>query len=129
MTQDICLTLNQLFVILKCILMKPQNGTFICWNWILGILRTLYYSVLTDNTTVETSNQSNICVYNFTKLGCNFSHSAPVTTHQLLLQINCISHQDLPPTPIGMSFTLVKKLLEDDDLRQNLQHTCLKPWT
>lgn len=31
-TQDICLTLNKLFVILKCILMKPQNCTCIYWN-------------------------------------------------------------------------------------------------
>ncbi|XP_074991081.1 uncharacterized protein LOC142074382 [Calonectris borealis] len=73
-----------------------------------------------DNITVETSNRSNICVCNFTKIvGCDFNYSAPVTTHQLL-QSSHASYQDLLPTPIGMDLTLVRKLLQDDDLSQLL---------
>lgn len=93
-----------------------------------GVLWELFVILYTRNTSVDSSKQSNIYIYNFTKLGCNFNHSSPVTTHQLL-QINRISHQDLPPTPTGMNFTLVKKLLENNDLNQKPQHTRLKPWT
>jgi len=52
--------------------------------------------------------------------GCNFSYSAPVMTHQLL-QSKYASYQDLSPTPIGMNLTLVRKLLQYDDLNQLLK--------
>ncbi|KAK4811065.1 hypothetical protein QYF61_016351 [Mycteria americana] len=73
------------------------------------------------NVTVDTSNRSNICVCKFTKImGCDFNYSAPVTSYQLL-QSNYTLSQDLLPTPIGMNLTLVKKLLQHDDLCQLLE--------
>lgn len=44
-------------------------------------MRTCCDSVVIDNTTVDTSNHSNVCVFNLVKiLGCGFSYSAPVTS-------------------------------------------------
>ncbi|KAK4828276.1 hypothetical protein QYF61_024941 [Mycteria americana] len=58
------------------------------------------------NITVDTSNCSNICVCNFTKIvGCDFNYSAPVMSYQLL-QSNYTLSRDLLPTPIGMNLTL-----------------------
>ncbi|KAK4806952.1 hypothetical protein QYF61_027319 [Mycteria americana] len=72
-------------------------------------MRTLCNFIFVDNITVDTSNRSNICVCNFTKIvGCDFNYSAPVTSYQLL-QSNYTLSQDLLPTPIGMNLTLVKK--------------------
>ncbi|KAK4807909.1 hypothetical protein QYF61_011774 [Mycteria americana] len=53
-------------------------------------------------------------------MGCDFNYSAPVTTHQLL-QANYTLYQDLLPAPIGMNLTLVRKLLQHDDLNQLLE--------
>ncbi|KAK4820842.1 hypothetical protein QYF61_007816, partial [Mycteria americana] len=53
-------------------------------------------------------------------MGCDFNYSAPVTTHQLL-QANYTLYQDLLPTRIGMNLTLVRKLLQHDDLNQLLE--------
>ncbi|XP_074875776.1 uncharacterized protein LOC142026553 [Buteo buteo] len=84
-------------------------------------MRTLCDSVFIDNTTVEINNHSNICICNFSRIrGCDFNYSAPVTTYQLL-QSNYISYQDLLPTPIGMNLTLVRELLQHDDLSQLLK--------
>ncbi|KAK4821385.1 hypothetical protein QYF61_018923, partial [Mycteria americana] len=51
-------------------------------------------------------------------------YSAPVTSCQLL-QSNYTLSRDLLPTPIGMNLTLVKKLLEHNELCQLLP----KRWT
>ena len=84
-------------------------------------MRTLCDVIFVDNVTVDTSNRSNICVCNFTKIvGCDFNYSAPVTSYQLL-QSNYTLSRDLLPTPIGMNLTLVKKLLQHDDLCQLLE--------
>ncbi|KAK4811143.1 hypothetical protein QYF61_019774 [Mycteria americana] len=84
-------------------------------------MRTLCDFIFVDNVTVDTSNRSNICVCNFTKIvGCDFNYSAPVTSYQLL-QSNYTLSRDLLPTPIGMNLTLVKKLLQHDDLCQLLE--------
>ncbi|KAK4830066.1 hypothetical protein QYF61_008404 [Mycteria americana] len=53
-------------------------------------------------------------------MGCDFNYSAPVTTHQLL-QADYTLHQDLLPAHIGMNLTLVRKLLQHDDLNQLLE--------
>ncbi|KAK4825915.1 hypothetical protein QYF61_003410 [Mycteria americana] len=85
-------------------------------------MRTFCDSVFVDNATVDIGNHSNICVCNFTKImGCDFNYSAPVTTHQLL-QADYTLHQDLLPNPIGTNLTLVRKLLQRDDLNQLLEH-------
>ncbi|KAK4811160.1 hypothetical protein QYF61_019791 [Mycteria americana] len=85
-------------------------------------MRTLCDFIFVDNVTVDTSNRSNICVCNFTKIvGYDFNYSAPVTSYQLL-QSNYTLSRDLLPTPIGMNLTLVKKLLQHDDLCQLLEH-------
>ncbi|KAK4832914.1 hypothetical protein QYF61_026557 [Mycteria americana] len=69
-------------------------------------MRTLCDFIFVDNVTVSTSNCSNICVCNFTKvMGCDFNYSAPVTSYQLL-QSNYTLSRDLLPTPIGMNLTL-----------------------
>lgn len=81
-------------------------------------MRTCYDSILIDNTNVDTSNHSNVCVCNFAKiLGCDFSYSAPVTSYQLITS-NYNTLYDLPPTPVGMNLTLVKKLLPHEDLKR-----------
>ena len=46
--------------------------------------------------------------------------STTTTTHQLL-QANHTSYEDLSPTPIGTSLTLVRRLLQHDDLNQLLE--------
>ena len=64
-----------------------------------------------DKVIVETKNYLNFCVCNFIEIiGCDFSYSAPVTSHQLL-QSNYMLIHELLPTPIGMNLTLVKQLL------------------
>ena len=84
-------------------------------------MRTLCDSRSTDNITVDIDDHLNTCVCNFTKIvGCNSNYSAPITAHQLL-QPNYASYQDLSPTPIGMNLTLVRKLLQHDDLHQLLK--------
>ncbi|KAK4810466.1 hypothetical protein QYF61_004246 [Mycteria americana] len=84
-------------------------------------MRTICDFIFVDNITVDTSNCSNICVCNFTKIvGCDFNYSAPVTPYQLL-QSNYTLSRDLLPSPIGMNLTLVKKLLQHDDLCQLLE--------
>ncbi|XP_075344890.1 uncharacterized protein LOC142402885 [Mycteria americana] len=84
-------------------------------------MRTFCDFVFVDNAAVDTGNHSNVCVCNFTKImGCDFNYSAPVTTHQLL-QADYTLYQDLLPAPIGMNLTLVRKLLQHDDLNQLLE--------
>ncbi|XP_068524887.1 uncharacterized protein [Anas acuta] len=81
-------------------------------------MRTHCDSIVVDDTVVDTSNHSNVCVCNFTKiLGCDFKYSAPVTSYQLIAS-NYILLHELLPTPIGMNLTLVKKLLVHEDLKQ-----------
>ncbi|KAK4830480.1 hypothetical protein QYF61_011204 [Mycteria americana] len=88
----------------------------------LGVTQNNVSLALSYNITVDTSNRSNICVCNFTKImGCDFNYSSPVTTPQLL-QANCTLYQALLPAPIGMNLTLVRKLLQHDDLNQLLRH-------
>ena len=53
-------------------------------------------------------------------MGCDFNYSAPITSYQLL-QSNYTLIQNLLPTPIGMNLTLVRKLLQHDDLHQLLE--------
>lgn len=72
--------------------------------------------IFVGNITIDTSNHSNICVCNFTKI----IYSAPVTSYQLLHSSQTLS-QDLLPTPIRVKLTLVKKLLQHEDLCQWLE--------
>lgn len=53
-------------------------------------------------------------------MGCDFNYPAPATTHQWL-QSNYILYKDLLPTPIEMDLTLLRKLLQYDDLSQFLK--------
>ncbi|XP_074424622.1 uncharacterized protein LOC141735547 [Larus michahellis] len=53
-------------------------------------------------------------------IGCDFNYSAPVTSFQLL-QSNYTLIRDLLPTPIGMNLSLVKKLLQHDELKRLLK--------
>ena len=55
-------------------------------------------------------------------MGCDFKYLAPITSYQLL-QSNYTLSQNLLPTPIGMNLTLVRKLLQCDDLRWLLERT------
>lgn len=101
---------------------KPWNCICIYWKGCIS-MKTLCAFIFVDNTTIYTSNHSDICVCNFTKIiGCNFNYSTPVTSYQLL-QSNYILTQDLLPIPTGMNLTLLKKLLQHDDLCQLLTHT------
>ncbi|XP_076185054.1 uncharacterized protein LOC143156043 [Aptenodytes patagonicus] len=84
-------------------------------------MRTPCDFIFVDNVTVNTSNRSNICVCNFTNVvGCDFNYSAPVMSYQLL-QSNYTLSEDLLPILIGMNLTLVKKLLQHNDLCQLLE--------
>ncbi|KAI6058574.1 Protein NYNRIN [Aix galericulata] len=77
-------------------------------------MRTHCDSIVIDNTIVDTSHHSNVCVCNFTKiLGCDFSYAAPVNSCQGIAP----HYINLPPTPIGLKLTLVKKLLLHEDLK------------
>lgn len=76
--------------------------------------------------TVDISNHSNTCIYNFTKImGCHFNYSAPVTTHQFL-QSNYTWYQDSLSTPTGLNLTLVRKLPQHDDLNQLLKQSWIR---
>ena len=55
-------------------------------------------------------------------MGCDFNHSAPIRSYQLL-QSNYTLIPNLLPNPIGKNLTLVKKLLQHDDLRRLLERT------
>ncbi|XP_075625630.1 LOW QUALITY PROTEIN: uncharacterized protein LOC142604244 [Balearica regulorum gibbericeps] len=84
-------------------------------------IRTMCDVIFADNMTIEVSNQSNICVCNFTNIqGCDFNYSAPVTTHQVL-QSHYTLFQEITHTPIGMNLTLVRELLHHQDLQEILQ--------
>lgn len=70
-----------------------------------------------DSTGTNTNNHSSICVCTFAEVvGCDFRYSAPVTSY-LLPQSNYTPIHDLPSVPIGMNLTLVRKLLQLDDLK------------
>lgn len=58
-------------------------------------------------------------------MGCHFNYSAPVTTHQFL-QPNCTWYQDLLSTPTGLNLTLVRILLQHDDLNQLLKQSWIR---
>jgi len=63
----------------------------------------------------------NFCVCKFTNIvRCDFSYSTPVTSHQLL-QTNYTLIHNLLAVPIGMNITLVKKLLQHDNLKRLLK--------
>ena len=84
-------------------------------------MRTLCDFIFVDNITVDTSNRSNICVCNLTKMmGCDFDYLPPVTSYQLL-QSDYTLIRDLLLTPIGMNLTLVGKLLRHEDLKRLLK--------
>lgn len=84
-------------------------------------LRTACDKVFIENLVVDTKNNSNFCVCNFTKItGCDFSYLAPVTSYHLLQSNYTLIHQ-LLPTPIGMNLTLVKQLLLHQDLIEILE--------
>ena len=84
-------------------------------------MRTLCSLIFVEDIAVNTSNRSNICAGNFTKImRCDSSCSAPGMSYPLL-QSNYTLSQDWLPTPIGMNLTLVEKLLQHDELRQLLE--------
>ncbi|XP_068521809.1 uncharacterized protein [Anas acuta] len=117
-SQDICLDTDQNI----CHFAMHPNETLETVLVYIGkgcvCMRTHCDSIVVDNTVVDTSNHSNVCVCNFTKiLGCDFKYSAPVTSYQLIAS-NYILLHELLPTPIGMNLTLVKKLLVHEDLKQ-----------
>ena len=117
-SQDICLDTEQNI----CYFEIHPNETLETVLVYIGkgcvCMRTHCDSIVVDDTVVDTSNHSNVCVCNFTKiLGCDFKYSAPVTSYQLIAS-NYILLHELLPTPIGMNLTLVKKLLVHEDLKQ-----------
>lgn len=80
------------------------------------VMRTVCDFIFLGNITVDRSNHSNVFRFNFTEIiGCDFNYSAPATSHQLL-QSNSTSYQDLLPNSIGMNLSLLRKLLQHDDL-------------
>ncbi|XP_075302889.1 uncharacterized protein LOC142365708 [Opisthocomus hoazin] len=77
--------------------------------------------IFIDDIATDIDNHLNFCVCNFTNIvGCDFSYSTPVTSHQLL-QTNYTLIHDLLPVPIGMDITLVKKLLQHNNLKRLLK--------
>ncbi|KAK4806434.1 LOW QUALITY PROTEIN: hypothetical protein QYF61_013927 [Mycteria americana] len=75
------------------------------------------------NACLVREQQGFICEINTLKaqdICLDTEQNAPVTTHQLL-QANYTLYQDLLPAPIGMNLTLVRKLLQHDDLNQLLE--------
>jgi len=77
--------------------------------------------IFIDNIVTDIDNNLNFCVCNFTNIvGCDFSYSTPVMSHQLLQNNYTLIH-DLLPVPIGMNITLVKKQLQHDDLKRLLK--------
>ena len=77
--------------------------------------------IFIDNMVTDIDINLNFCACNFINIvGCDCSYSTPVTSHQLL-QTNYTLIHDLLPVPIGMNITLVKKLLQHDDLKRLLK--------
>lgn len=80
------------------------------------VMRTLSVFVFLGNITVDRSNHSNVCGFNFTGIiGYDLNYSAPATSRQLL-QSKSTLYQDLLPNSIGINFTLLRKLLQNEDL-------------
>lgn len=80
------------------------------------VIRILSDFIFLGNITVDRNNHSNVCRFNFTGIiGYDFNYSAPATSHQLF-QSNSTLYQDLLPNTIGINLTLLRKLLQNDDL-------------
>ncbi|XP_076194341.1 uncharacterized protein LOC143160464 [Aptenodytes patagonicus] len=119
--QDICLDTEQSVCHFEIHPDETPNTILIYIGKGCVCMRTPCDCIFVDSVTVDTSNHSNICVCNFTNIiGCDFNYSVPVTSYQLL-QSNYTLSEDLLPTPIGMDLTLVKKLLQHNDLCQLLE--------
>uniref|UniRef100_A0A8C3PND6 Uncharacterized protein n=1 Tax=Calidris pygmaea TaxID=425635 RepID=A0A8C3PND6_9CHAR len=119
--QDVCLDTKQNVCHFEIHLNENPETVLIYTGKGCVCMRTLCSTILVDSLTIDTSNHSNVCVCNFTRIiGCDFNYSAPVMSYQWL-QSNYTLIQDLLPTPIGMNLTLVKKLLQHDDLSQLLE--------
>lgn len=83
-------------------------------------LRMPCSTIVVDNLTIN-GTQSNLCICNFVKIeGCDFSHPAPVVSHQYI-KANLATVQEVSPVPIGMNLTLVEHLLKHEDLKKILE--------
>ncbi|KAJ7403867.1 hypothetical protein WISP_148925 [Willisornis vidua] len=71
-------------------------------------------------------NHSNMCACNVTTIrGCDFVYKPPVLTNQLLIR-NYTLYRSVTPTPIGMGLSLVKEMLEHENLQQLLENAKAK---
>ncbi|XP_063177384.1 uncharacterized protein LOC134508994 isoform X1 [Chroicocephalus ridibundus] len=119
--QDICLDTNQNVCHFEIQPDETPETVLVYIGKGCVCMRSPCTFVFVDDIAVDISNNSNLCVCNFTNIiGCDFSYSAPVTSFQLL-QSNYTLIRDLLPTPIGMNLSLVKKLLEHDELKRLLK--------
>jgi len=119
--QDVCRDTEQNFCRLEMHPDETPETVLVYAGHGCVCLRTLYDSVFMKNSTVDTHSHSHICICIFAKsMGCDFNYSARVTTHQFLHCIYTL-YEDLLPTRIGMNLTLVRKLLQHDDLSQLLK--------
>ncbi|XP_027758309.1 uncharacterized protein LOC114067216 [Empidonax traillii] len=71
-------------------------------------------------------NNSNMCACNVATIrGCDFVYKPPVFTSQLLIR-NYTLYRSITPTPIGMDLSLVKEMLEHENLQQLLENAKAK---
>lgn len=86
-------------------------------------LRTACASVKIDNKKryLLVKNHSNFCICNIVNIvGCDFTYSVPVVSHQLI-KTNYKIYHPLSSAPIGINLTLVKHLIKDQDLSKILR--------
>lgn len=85
-------------------------------------MRTHCNFIVFNIDTVDTRTHANPCICNFTKItGCDFTPTVPVISYRLQSDYTWI--QGLLPVHIGMNITMVKKLLQHDDLKQFLKQS------
>uniref|UniRef100_A0A8C5TKU6 Integrase catalytic domain-containing protein n=1 Tax=Malurus cyaneus samueli TaxID=2593467 RepID=A0A8C5TKU6_9PASS len=119
--QDICLDTEQNIYHFEIHPKENPKTVLICIGDGCVCIRTACDKIIIESLVVDTKNNSNFCVCNFTKIkGCDFSYSAPVISYHLLQSNYSLRHQ-ITPTPIGMNLTLVKQLLLHQDLIKILE--------
>ncbi|XP_039946963.2 uncharacterized protein LOC120765837 [Hirundo rustica] len=121
--QDICLDTEQNICHFEIHPDTSQKTMLVYIGLGCVCLRTACVSVEIDdnNVTLTTRNYSNFCICNFVRIvGCDFSYLAPVTSHQLIRSNYTMYHQ-LSPAPIGMNLTLVRQLMNHQDLTEILK--------
>ncbi|XP_053911664.1 uncharacterized protein LOC128850707 isoform X1 [Cuculus canorus] len=120
-TQDFCLDTDQKVCHFE---VRPEANTRTVIIYIGNgcvCLRTICNNITVGNVIVYTNNHTNFCVCNFTEIiGCDFSYSAPVTSHQILKSNLTLIHEIIPVS-IGMNTNHTKELVQHQDYIQILE--------